>query len=165
MAEPRRDAVTLKQGAPDEILASLYRKGHEELPERIDDWVNSDSDDEVTVRHGAARHVAARERDRQRSAATFTLRRGSGASSSDDDRDDRGAASSRTDRERPRGRGGESAEGEDAGRSATSRATEAEARRRRAQSERRIDGEPDDSSEIKSRADRNIETAEGASVA
>ena len=155
MAEPRRDAVDLKSGAPDEILVSRYRRGHEELPERLGDWGDSDSDDDVTVRNGAARHFAVRERDRQRRAATSELRHDSSTSSSDDDHGDLGAPPSRTDRERPRRRERGGATGESAERSATILATEAEARRRRAQSERRIDSERDDSPKIESRADRN----------
>ena len=154
MAEPRRGAVHLKPGPPDEILASLHRKGYEELPEQLYDEGDSDSGDEVTVRNGAARHFAARERERQRRATACQSWRDGSASSSDDDRGSRGAASSRTDLERPRESEEESAAGEVAERSVPSRATEGEARRQRAQSERRIDGETGDSSEIKSRADR-----------
>ena len=155
MAEPRRDAAPLKSGPPDEILASSDRRGYEELPEQLYDEGDSDSGDEVTVRNGAARHFAARERERQRRAAAFQLRRDGSASSSDDDRGSRGAASSRTHPERPKESEAESAAGESAVRSAQSRATEDEARRHRAQSERRIEGETSDSSEIKSRAHRN----------
>ena len=145
MAQPRRVAVKLNSGNPEEIRSGRNTGGRTSCG-----WGSSDSDDDVTVRRGAARHFAARERVRQRSAAAATARHDSESSApSSDDPEGPSCAQRAAAREQSRAIR--------AMRSPTSRVTEDEPRLRRAHAGRRVDSGSDDSHENKSRAGRDGE--------